>query len=231
MTDSRTAEENLNLIRSLMERSTLYRTVSVPGAAWGGFLSVGAWLVSRGWDLENPQGRHTFLGLWIVVLALTVAGNLFFLTREARQTGRATFSPGYWTAGRSLFPSFFCAGFFTLALGFFPLGRAAAAAVPFLLALIWILFYGLGLLATQHFAPRSIVVLGGLFLLTPLLWLLIVGSLTVYAPDSWLRAHLPVHPSALMALTFGGYHLGYALIVPLLERKNGPGKEEPPHGL
>ena len=217
MISARTAEENLARIRSLMERSTLYRTVSVPGAAWGGALSVGAWAVSHRLPSgEIPDGKG-FLGLWLLVLVLTAAGNLFFLSRESRQKGSPTFSSGLWSAGRSLCPAFFCAGFFTV---------IGAFEEPLVQVAVWIFFYGLGLLATQHFAPRSIIVLGWLFLLTPL-----VGIGLLYFDKSMSLAPLLRNPSALMALTFGGYHLGYALIVYLLERKDGPGKEGAADGL
>ncbi|MEI9998230.1 MAG: hypothetical protein WDO13_03200 [Verrucomicrobiota bacterium] len=58
-------------------------------------------------------------------------------------------------AATSLAPAFILAGIATV---FLP--------APEVLAIIWITFYGLGLLATQHFAPRSLVLLGLAFFVT-----------------------------------------------------------------
>ena len=220
MISARTAEENLARIRSLMERSTLYRTVSVPAAAWGGFLSVGAWGIAQAFHIDDGLYPYRFLFLWLGVLLFTAMGNLFFLAREARETTSPIFSAGFWSAGRSLFPSFFSAALFTLAIAL-----TGGRMWTIVLVMAWIFFYGLGLLATQHFAPRSIVVLGWLFLLTPCL----LPILSQF--DRIASVFLIGRPSALMALTFGGYHLGYALIVYLLERKDGPGKEGAADGL
>ena len=99
----------------------------------------------------------------------------------------------------SLAPAFFSAAMLTLMVH-----------RPIQLALLWITLYGMGLLATQHFAPRSLVVLGTTFFLTG------CGLLV-----TWKHFFMPnphVEPSALvvsgiMAATFGGYHLAYAAAV------------------
>jgi hypothetical protein len=71
------------------------------------------------------------------------------------------------------------------------------------------LFYGLALVAMQHFAPRSIVVLGWSFLLA-----FGVARLTEqfdtqisFGEDDAMLA------SILMALTFGLFHIAYAVVV------------------
>jgi len=98
---------------------------------------------------------------------------------------------------RSVVPPFLCAGVLTLLLG-----------DPMMRAMCWILFYGLGLLAMQHFAPRSLVVLGWTFLVTIL-------ALTGYlAMVGWpARSFTTLQASWLMAATFGGFHLAYAAAV------------------
>jgi len=204
------------MIRSLMERSTLYRTVSVPAAAWCGGLGLAAWGVHKIFATAMGTNGGIFLVLWLSVLVLAVAGNLFFLHREARRTGSPTFSTGFRTAARSLFPAFVCAGLLTL---------SGLWQVPIAATFLWMLFYGVGLLGTQHFAPRSIVVLGWFFIVTPFLLVFLSkhGRPDLFS-DSWAYA--------LMALTFGGYHLVYALIVSVLERgKRSTHSGEAPHGF
>ena len=77
-----------------------------------------------------------------------------------------------------------------------------AEAVP-LLVTVWITCYGLALLTTASFAPRSLRFLGWIFLLTGAACLLLTGPL--FNAD-------PARNSAFaMALTFGLYHLVYGV--------------------
>jgi hypothetical protein len=79
---------------------------------------------------------------------------------------------------------------------------------PVALAAFWCLFYGLGLIAMQHFAPRSIVVLGWCFLLASL------GAMTVTTATSAVpNVDDTLTASWLMALTFGLFHIVYAVAV------------------
>jgi hypothetical protein len=72
------------------------------------------------------------------------------------------------------------------------------------LSITWAICYGLGLLATSHFAPRSLTFLGWAFLISG-----IIASLSFPILD---YHYLPTPDSAtvFMALTFGLYHLIYA---------------------
>ena len=67
---------------------------------------------------------------------------------------------------------------------------------------MWIAFYGLALLSTGLFAPRSLVCLGWAFLLTALA----LPALRNAVGD--LPANLP---NLAMGITFGLYHLIYAV--------------------
>ena len=81
--------------------------------------------------------------------------------------------------------------------------------VPLLPTLMWLVFYGLGLLSTMTFAPRSIALLGWAFLLTG------VGAFIYFMNQTLLpEIDLPTptrfYPAAIMGATFGVYHLIYA---------------------
>jgi hypothetical protein len=68
------------------------------------------------------------------------------------------------------------------------------------------ILYGLGLLGTQHFAPRSIVYLGWAFLAAGLLGLVGLQRDLVHSVGSLLCAG-----NLAMGVTFGGFHLIYAV--------------------
>jgi hypothetical protein len=74
-----------------------------------------------------------------------------------------------------------------------------------LLVRVWIGFYGLALIATQHFAPRSLVFLGWAFLTTAAAMTVASRQLEYYAT--------PLVPNLAMGATFGLYHLIYAACV------------------
>ena len=70
------------------------------------------------------------------------------------------------------------------------------------LVIAWIVFYGLALLSTGLFAPRSLVCLGWAFLLTALVIPALKNAL----------GELPANlPNIAMGITFGLYHLIYAV--------------------
>ncbi|MFM7606459.1 MAG: hypothetical protein ACKO8Z_14855, partial [Prosthecobacter sp.] len=76
-------------------------------------------------------------------------------------------------------------------------------------ALIWALCYGLALLATSSFAPKSLIRLGWAFVVTGLL-LFIAWA----ANDGVRNLRADLGPASLvMALTFGLLHLVYAIAV------------------
>lgn len=78
-----------------------------------------------------------------------------------------------------------------------------------LAALMWILCYGLALLATGGFAPRSIVRLGHLFL-----WSGLGLTVLCFSPTGEMLPLLPVATASIfMAMTFGLFHLIYAVAV------------------
>lgn len=201
MTDSDYASRQLRVIRSLMERATIYRSLSAPTALVGGLLSFGGFATAYYAEVyrQQPLSPRAFLIVWLVILALTCFSNAVFLWRGSVQRGEPFFSPGMKSALLSLAPAFISAGLLSIVIH-----------RPIHLAMLWIAFYGMGLLATQHFAPRSLIVLGITFFLTGCVLLV-----------SWKSLFMPPghgEPSALivsgiMAATFGGYHLVYAAAV------------------
>ena len=192
------AEEHLRVIRSLMEKATVYRAISAPTALIAGLLAIGAAYWGYRVELKNfefPTEEYrlsddAFPLIWLCVLALVGATNGWFLFQDARRRGEKFISNGMKMALISLIPSHLTAAVLSV---FFQEG-------PSVLALIWMVFHGIGLLATSHFSPRSMTLLGWGFLLAGL------GTIVAHAvaPSS-----VP-SPHALMAITFGGFHLIYA---------------------
>jgi len=197
------AEEDLRVIRSLMERATVYRAISAPTALVAGGLSI---LVAGSIYFNNEvdpifgrviRGRE-FAFTWIAVLVAALIANTFLVWREARQTGRPFISSGMKLALRTIAPCLLLPAAFTA--WFLSTGYQGGTELDLIVA--WVAFYGLALLSTALFAPRSLVILGWAFLLTGLC---VPALLNLLASPSF-----DVPPVA-MGITFGLYHLIYAV--------------------
>lgn len=183
------AEEHLRVIRSLMEKATIYRAVSAPTALAGGVAAV---------IVASPPMQHLFDGShpitsfhlrWLLALCVTLAINGLLIYREAQRRGDPLVSPGMRAAFRALLPPMLSGAIFFCAYG--------PELVPALLAI----FYGLALLATAHFAPRSILWLG---------WSFLIAGLGVFSLSSLGRLDANLSPDWIMVATFGGFHFIYA---------------------
>ena len=195
------AEEHLRIIRSLMEKATIYRALSAPAALVGGILSCAASAFVP--VLEHREGgtaipSATFTEVWSVVFFATAATSLFLIKRDADRRGEPFLSNGSRSAFRAMLPAMLVAGVLTLV-------SFARDTVPQQVPW-WMALYGVALLGMWHFAPKSIVVLGWAFTLA--------GAAALCGlPQAILAGILPRPsdlPSFLMAGTFGLFHLIYA---------------------
>ncbi len=187
-----------------MERATIYRSLSAPTALVGGLLSLGGFAVDFVTEYVRGQmlSAGAFLGVWLGILVLTLLANCYFLWREAKLRGTPFFSAGMKCALRSVVPPFLLAGFLTI----------ITASEPTVCAIVWIIAYGIGLLAMQHFAPRPIVVLGWMFLIAGCLTIVLLVQMGRMSDDPSPPDGL-IPGSFLMGLTFGGFHIIYAISV------------------
>ena len=202
MNDRSTAEENLRVIRQLMERATVYRAVAAPSALVAGILSLlAAGAVYYNNEVRPILGRtvrpREFAILWVVVLILAVIANVYFLWREAVRDNRPFVSSGMRLALRAIAPNLLIPAAYTL--WFFETGYLGAQELE--LVTVWVAFYGLALLCTSLFAPRSLGLLGWAFLLT---------ALATPVLNDWIDGLTDDVPDTIMGLTFGLYHLIYA---------------------
>jgi hypothetical protein len=204
MNDNSIAEQNLGAIRGLIERAEIYRAVSARTALIGGVLSIltaGAIYlndeVTRIWD--RPVRPRELAFAWLGVLFLTVTVSVLFLSRSARDSGGVVSSRRMKLALRTIAPYLVIPAAFT---GWFlTTGYLGAAEQD--LVVVWIAFYGLMLLSTALFAPRSLALLGWAFLLT---------SLSVPVFSDIIDNRVGAVPTVLMGVTFGLYHLIYAAL-------------------
>ncbi|HEX8311606.1 MAG TPA: hypothetical protein VF614_09835, partial [Chthoniobacteraceae bacterium] len=196
------AEEHLRVIRSLMEKATIYRAISAPAALIGGLLALlgaAALHFNVSSDRSFANLDSFFLLTWLMVLALAAMSNIAFLHRAARERRELFFSPGMRLALVAMAPGLVSAAFITIAIA----NRSGVISLP----PIWMICYAMALLATSHFAPRSIAILGWCFLVSGL-----ASAVTQpgFIGENGTYSGAIKSGNILMAATFGLYHLIYA---------------------
>jgi hypothetical protein len=201
MTDKERAAQNLETIRSMMERATVYRMISGPTALFAGVLVIVT-------AIYAPTDFWDWRSTWFCVAGLVMAFNTILVLQKAKKEKTPIFSSGLRMGIRSLFPAMLVGA----VIGFFdPRGYSTL-----MLSWIWMLCYGVALMSTVSFAPRSLWVLGAAFLVS--------GLYCFYRwPSSYMLYDkgLGVGEAGdlLMGLTFGGFHLIYGLYVIFIENK------------
>lgn len=206
MSQTQAAIEHLRVIRSLMEKAHIYRAVSAPAALLGGILALGATI----WPVMHAAQTHgdaafsnaTFLMVWHGILAACTVLNVALLAREATRRGQSLVSDGMKMALRAVSPPLIVGGVLAGGLVIWLQNLTLAA-------LIWVLCYGLALLATASFSPKSIIRLGWAFVIAGLVLFL------AWASNGEVRdLRTDLGPASLvMALTFGLLHVVYAIAV------------------
>lgn len=206
MSQTQAAIEHLRVIRSLMEKAHIYRAVSAPAALLGGVLALGATL----WPVVHAAQTHgdaafsntTFLLIWHGILAACTVLNVVLLAREAARRGQSLVSDGMKMALRAVSPPLIVGGVLAGGLVIWLQNLTLAA-------LIWVLCYGLALLATASFSPKSLTRLGWAFVIAGLVLFL------AWASNGEVRdLRTDLGPASLvMALTFGLLHVVYAIAV------------------
>lgn len=206
MSTTEAALENLRIIRSLMEKAHIYRAVSAPAALTGGILALAA----STWPVQYALANHgdavmcdmCFLALWLVILGIASALNVILLAKEASRRSQPFVSEGMRMALRAFAPPMLVGGVVGIGL-INPLHNLTLAAI------IWALCYGLALLGTASFSPRSLVRLGWSFVIVGLL----IFVVWAVKRDVDLLSSDLAPASLVMGLTFGLLHVIYALAV------------------
>ncbi len=200
--ETKWAEENLQTIRTLMERSALYRRALAPIMLFAG--TLGAVAAAAGFLLHLDSMR-AFGMLWLGTAAIVVAGAFFIARRQAIKEKENFWSPPTRRVGQALLPPLFAGMFLGLIFTFVGLANSA------ILTFIWLLFYGCALHSAGFFMSRGMRCFGWIFVGLACALLCFV---TVAPPNVEINAHW------LMGFFFGGLHLAYGAYLYLTEKKN-----------
>lgn len=197
------AREHLQTIRTLMERTAVYRRTLAPMTLTAGALGWVAGLV--GWLLP-VQGARAFVAYWLAVAFLAGATALLIVRRQALRANEPFWSPPTRRVGQAAALPLFAG--FALSLGAWghlpsgpEAGGAESTAILTWLPCLWVVLYGCAVYAAGFFMPRGIRLFGGV--------LVILGCVLYgFAPLARGDARFG---HGVMLLCFGGLHLAYGL--------------------
>jgi hypothetical protein len=209
------AAEQLQIIRTLMERAALYRRALGPTLVGVGTLgvvaSVGGVVLGIG-----TERAHGFVLYWTAVALVALTGAVLRVRKQALGDCEPFWTPPTRRVVVAMAPALVVAVGLTalLTLQFGGLHKVVAATLP----PVWMALYGVALHAAGHFTLRGIRWLGWGFIGAAF----VLGAWgTAY---SLVRADVPtlVQAHLAMGLTFGAGHLLAGAWIQMAERRGTP---------
>ncbi|MGA2660442.1 MAG: hypothetical protein ABSH34_23325 [Verrucomicrobiota bacterium] len=207
------AAEHLQVIRTLMERSAVYRRALAPVMTANGVLGT---LAAAAGLTARVEGPRAFIGYWMAVALAGVAGSFLLARRQALKDAEPFWSPPTRRVAQALLPPLFFGFVLGLLLGLgqgIPGGAPGAALCLFWLPLVWIALYGCCLHAAGSFMPRGMKVFGWALVLASSIF----GALGAFGLFDWAGPFLFGH--GVMGLVFGLAHLAYGIYLYFTERR------------
>jgi hypothetical protein len=177
------AMDNLRFIRETMEAATF---TAVSG--WGTVLTGATAMAAAGLAASTTSPmRWAFI--WMFEAVLSVAISVYAMALKARAAGMPLWSEPARKIVFSFAPPMAVGALLTLVC--FERGLLE------LLPGVWMLLYGVGVIAAGTFSVRIVPVMGIAFV--------VVGAVALFAPASW--------STACMAAGFGGLHLFFGTLI------------------
>ncbi len=203
------ASENLQVIRTLMERSTTYRRALAPMMLFTGCVGLLAAGLGYFCGIESPG---PFVGYWMGISLLPLTGCLFLARRQALKESEPFWSPPLRRVAQALLPPLFI-GVVVGIIVFFhvqSLNQAVGNVVAMCwLPLVWVILYGCAIHAAGFFMPRGMKFFG---------WVFILAGCGLFA---WGIPDLPrgLYAHGVMGFFFGALHLAYGIYLYFTEKR------------
>ena len=215
------AAEHLQTIRTLMERSALYRRALAPVMSFAGVVGI---LAAIGGVLFRVELESAFIAYWLGVAIVGLAVAFFLVRRQALKSAEPFWSPPTRRVATALLPcltagSLLGIWFFRVCSepppGDLPTGMDADRGMLIFLISGWSILYGCALHAAGFYTSRGLRWLGWLFLAAgvAVLFLMLVTRRQDFAMGSWQIAHW------LMGGLFGLLQLAYGIYLYFTEKR------------
>jgi hypothetical protein len=202
--------EHLQVIRTLMERSALYRRALAPIMIFNGVVGLAA--SALGWALKVGSPR-AFILFWAGVSAVALTGSFLLVRRQALKESEPFWSPPTRRVTQAFLPPL-AAG---LMIGTVVWVRAGSAPGNFgdlsgvtWLPLLWFVLYGCAFHAAGFFMPRGMKIFG---------WAFVVGGCGLFAAGVPACSRPLDYAHGIMGFFFGALHLAYGVYLYFTERR------------
>ena len=196
------AAENLQTIRTLMERSAVYRRALAPLLGLIGATGIVAAAIGAFTPLNSPRA---FIGYWMTVSLIGLAEAFLLIRRQALADAEPFWSSPMRRVVQALLPPF-TAG---LVAGIVLAALDTDSPLPVVLIVpLWMVLYGCALHAAGFFMPRGFKLFGWGFTLFGCA----VAAAVLCKPASIHDANL------IMGAGFGGGHLAYSIYLYFTEK-------------
>jgi hypothetical protein len=203
------AAEHLQTIRTLMERSAIYRRALAPIMTYCGVVGIAGGIAGNLLHIDSGRG---FVLFWAAVAAVALGGSFLLVRRQALKESEPFWSPPTRRVTEALIPPLFVGAI----LGAYAIHSSGDPSMCTLLVLIWCVLFGLAIHAAGFFMPRGLKWFGWLFIIIGCLWLPICSAAGVPSPDNFFWGL-----NGFMGAIFGGLHLAYGIYLYFTE-KRGP---------
>jgi hypothetical protein len=208
--ESNWAAEHLQVIRTLMERSAVYRRALAPIMIFNGVVGLGA--AALGWAL-GVHFLSAFVLYWTAVAVIGAAGSFLLVRRQALKASEPFWSPPTRRVIQALLPPL-TAGFLISAVMLLrpALVPPTFGGVPDIawLTLSWVVLYGCAFHAAGFFMPRGMKLFG---------WAFILGGCLCFGIGIPSGLNPAEYAHAIMGLFFGGLHLAYGIYLYFTESR------------
>jgi hypothetical protein len=198
------AAEHLQTIRTLMERSAIYRRALAPVMLLVGMLGCAAG--GMGCAVNFDEGR-SFVFYWVAVAAAALVAAFLLIRRQALKDAEPFWTPPTRRIAEAMIPLFFL-GAVVSALALIP--PKEGGSIVLCLPPIWMALYGCALHAAGFFAPRGIKWLG---------WVFLGGGTLLFLVVIFCGLRIPHIGNLMMGWGFGGLHLAYGIYLYFTEKR------------
>jgi hypothetical protein len=178
------ARDNLRFIRETMERAGSF--TAVPG--WGG-VAMGITALGAAAIASRQTSPLAWLLTWVAEAAVAIAIAVWTTVSKARGAGSSLFSGPGRRFVYSFAPPLLAGALLTLLF--------ARTGYTGVVAGVWLLLYGTGVVTGGAFSIRIVPLMGLCFM--------VLGAVALFSPASW--------GDALLAAGFGGLHIVFGAVI------------------
>src|SRR5436190_2935571 len=139
--ESNWAAEHLQVIRTLMERSAVYRRALAPVMILNGILGAAGAITAFAAEIDTPR---SFIVYWVCVAAAALTGSFFLVRRQALKASEAFWSPPTRRVTQAMLPALAAGGIITaiayLMLATLPpeTSRINGVAASYVTSMLWL---------------------------------------------------------------------------------------------